>query len=92
MTPNEVLGVRPGATAGEVRRAYHCYVLRHHPDRGGSRERFELGSAAYRSLLADSVQPSPSKPNVVFHRRAQGWQAVMNGLVRQWKRVRKERT
>jgi hypothetical protein len=90
MTPNEVLGVRPGATAREVRRAYRSYALRHHPDRGGRRDRFELGSAAYQSLLADSVRHSPSNTNVVFHRQARGWHAVMNTLVRQWRRVRKE--
>ncbi len=49
-----VLGVRPEASAEEIRRAYHRLALRYHPDKnpGDSRaeERFKEVAAAYETL------------------------------------------
>lgn len=53
--PYEVLGVRPDATAGQVRAAHRRLVMRHHPDRDrspGAAERFQRVQAAY-DLLGD---------------------------------------
>ena len=79
MNPHELLGVPRGASRAEVRRAFRQYALEHHPDRGGRRDRFEAGQAAYRSLLAGA--PAGRRPtNVVFHHRARGWRAAAEGL------------
>ncbi len=59
-THYEVLGIGPGASADEVRRAFHRFAARYHPDRypdlsAEERERLEAwyrrGTEAYRVLL-----------------------------------------
>ncbi len=59
-THYEVLGVAPNASADEVRRAFHRFAARYHPDRHpglspSERERLEAwyrrGTEAYRVLL-----------------------------------------
>jgi curved DNA-binding protein CbpA len=45
------LGLRPGSTADEVRRAFRRLAFERHPDRGGSHEAFlELQDAYYHAL------------------------------------------
>lgn len=48
--PYAVLGVRPGATAAEIKAAYRALVKRHHPDAGGDDERILALNAAWEVL------------------------------------------
>jgi len=53
--PHETLGVSPGATPAELKRAYRRLAMRWHPDRSDhpqATERFKEISAAYEQLLA----------------------------------------
>lgn len=45
-----ILGVRPSATAGEIKSAYRQKALQHHPDRDGNQERFAEITQAYKTL------------------------------------------
>ncbi len=65
----KVLGVGPGASAGEVRAAWKARVKRDHPDRaGGSAARLMRANLAYEVLMAGSGEAreaevaKPSKP------------------------------
>lgn len=51
-THYQTLGVEPGATAEEIRRAYRALAKRHHPDTGpsGSSAAFAAVAAAYEVL------------------------------------------
>lgn len=51
--PHEVLGVARDADERTVRSAYHSLIKEHHPDQGGSRERFLTVKRAYERLLED---------------------------------------
>jgi len=60
--PHELLGVAPGASPDEVRRAYRRAARQLHPDAagGGNAALFRLVTAAYEQLLAgDSAPPAP---------------------------------
>lgn len=48
----DALGVAPGATADEIRKAYRRAALQNHPDKGGDPERFKEIGAAY-AVLSD---------------------------------------
>ncbi|MEI9936014.1 MAG: J domain-containing protein [Pseudomonadota bacterium] len=45
------LGLEPGATVVEIKRAYRARALQTHPDRGGSAEEFRAVQSAYESAL-----------------------------------------
>jgi len=68
-TPTDILGVQPGASRAEVRRAFQRYALRHHPDHGGDTERFVEGTRAYEMLMARAAKRSRAPSNVAFVRR-----------------------
>jgi hypothetical protein len=65
-SPYARLGLRPGASVVDVKRAYRTLVMRFHPDRAGetSMVDFLAIQAAYESLerLAPVAPPSPSSP------------------------------
>lgn len=46
----EILGVPQGATQADIKKAYRNLVKQHHPDTGGSEERFKEISTAYETL------------------------------------------
>jgi len=46
----EVLGVDENASFGDIKRAYRKLSIKHHPDKGGSVEKFKELSAAYQIL------------------------------------------
>ncbi len=49
----EVLGLKKGATADEIKKAYRKLAKEHHPDKGGSEDKFKEISEAY-DTLSDS--------------------------------------
>lgn len=60
MTPRQVLGISPNASIDEVKKAYKKLALRHHPDKGGSSEKFKQISEAYMSIVnEDSIFNNP---------------------------------
>ena len=58
--PHALLGVAPGASADEVQRAYKELAMQHHPDRGGSEERFKALAKAYARV--SGADPSGGAP------------------------------
>lgn len=57
LDPYEVLGLPRGATAEQVRDAYHRKSKRHHPDLGGEDWAFRVVSWAYQQLGAGASPP-----------------------------------
>lgn len=49
-----ILGVQKGASAEEIKKAYRKEALTHHPDRGGSKEKFQALGEAYDVLSDDN--------------------------------------
>lgn len=54
MTDHDLLGVSPNADLAELRRAWHKFAARHHPDSHDvpDRELFQRGEQAFRRLAA----------------------------------------
>lgn len=52
-SPEEVLGLQPGATADEVKAAYRRKVKANHPDKGGDSQGFVRVRTAYLALSSD---------------------------------------
>jgi curved DNA-binding protein len=48
--PYQILGVNKDATAEEIKKAYRKLASQHHPDKGGSKERFQEIQSAYDTL------------------------------------------
>jgi DnaJ-class molecular chaperone len=48
--PYQTLGVSPGATADEIKRAYRRLASQHHPDKGGDKARFQEIQGAYDAI------------------------------------------
>lgn len=56
----EALGLRPGADAGQVQRAYRALAMATHPDRGGDAERMkELNEA--RDVALEHAPPAKQR-------------------------------
>lgn len=70
MNPYEVLGVDPGATPDEVRRAYLALARRHHPDAGGDAAAMRQVNEAWRSLSSRAPSSPPREPGGDGHRVA----------------------
>jgi hypothetical protein len=62
--PYSRLGLRPGASATDIKRAYRVLVMRFHPDRVGetSLADFLAIQAAYEAVHADPPHASPGVP------------------------------
>jgi hypothetical protein len=59
MSPHQVMGVRPDATADEIRRRYRQLARTCHPDRGGDPREFVRLQQAYEAMLAALDNPRP---------------------------------
>jgi len=55
----EVLGISLGASKKQIRSAYLKLSLKHHPDKGGSKEKFHEIQEAYENLVSkETFSPS----------------------------------
>lgn len=52
MDPYAILGLRPGASEEEVKKAFRRLAHQHHPDKGGDPKRFKEIKEAYEKLMA----------------------------------------
>lgn len=52
MTPYQILGISPGASVDEVKKAYKKLAILHHPDKGGCPEKFKQISQAYSTIMS----------------------------------------
>ena len=57
--PYQTLGVTPGATADEIKRAYRKLASQHHPDKGGDKTKFQEIQGAYDAI----TNPNPATHN-----------------------------
>lgn len=64
LDPHTVLGVARGASAEEVRDAYHRKSKRYHPDVGGDEWAFRIVVRAYEILSEPAAEPVPPAPRV----------------------------
>lgn len=78
MNPHAVLGVRPDASAGEIRAAWRRAARSTHPDRGGDAAEFAIVASAY-ARVGQTVPPP--RVVVVSH-------LGVGRLVRRWLRRR----
>ncbi len=62
MKHHETLGVSPGATEDEIKKAYRKLAMKHHPDRGGDAEKFKEIQHAYEQLTNPEVQEDHQFP------------------------------
>lgn len=46
----QILGLKPDATADQIKKAYRSLAMKHHPDRGGDQAKFKDISVAYETL------------------------------------------
>jgi curved DNA-binding protein len=50
MNPYQILGLKPGASEEEIKKAYRKLAMKHHPDRGGDEAEFKKIKEAYETL------------------------------------------
>ena len=51
--PYQILGCNPNCNIEEIKKSYRNLALKHHPDRGGNAENFQLITKAYLSLIEE---------------------------------------
>jgi curved DNA-binding protein CbpA len=56
-----VLGLSPGASLAEVKRAFQSRALETHPDQGGEAEQFRQVQRAYEKLV-ERLQQTAARP------------------------------
>lgn len=59
MSPLEILGLAPGASADDIEQAWRQLRSQHHPDRGGDAATFNSVKRAYEQALAEAREPKP---------------------------------
>jgi curved DNA-binding protein len=57
----QTLGLSPGATPEEIKKAYRKLASKHHPDKGGDTAKFQEIQQAYDGLLKGETEP-PAEP------------------------------
>jgi DnaJ-class molecular chaperone len=62
MDPYEVLGIQPGASEDEIKKAYRKKAMKHHPDKGGNPEEFKKIQGAYDKLTKPENEPQQGFP------------------------------
>lgn len=62
MDPYKVLGLQPGASKEEAKKAYRKLAMKHHPDRGGDESKFKEVTEAYERIESGNVY-GPRKHN-----------------------------
>jgi len=55
----DILGIKPGATEEEVKKAYRKKAIETHPDKGGNEEDFKKITEAYEILTGKKQEPRP---------------------------------
>lgn len=80
--PYKILGVEPGASKQDIKRAYHRLALRFHPDGGpeGNAERFNAVHEAYEALKDGKWKPTAEQQQSTM-RDGQGWDPKMRMYV-----------
>jgi len=63
----KILGLEPGASDDEIRRAYKRLAMQHHPDRGGDQTQFQEVQEAH-SVLTDSQRRAQWEQQQAFAR------------------------
>lgn len=66
------LGIERSATAHDIKKAWRSGVRKHHPDKGGSRERFDEIQLAYEVLSDESERAEYDRTGKVGERRPEG--------------------
>lgn len=61
------LGLQRGATPEEIKKAYRKMASAHHPDKGGSKEKFQEIQQAYEILSDDTKRHQYDNPNQFNH-------------------------
>lgn len=59
MSYYDVLGIKPGASPDEIKKAYRKLASKHHPDKGGDTAKFQEIQQAYEGLLKGETEPQP---------------------------------
>jgi curved DNA-binding protein len=62
----QTLGVGKNATADEIKRAYRKLASKHHPDKGGDKEKFQLIQTAYATLSDPNRRAAYDNPRPDF--------------------------
>lgn len=57
MNHYQILGLEPGASDDDVKKAYRRLAMKHHPDRGGDEAEFKRIKDAYEAITNKTVEP-----------------------------------
>ena len=88
MSHYEVLGVKPGTSPEDLKKAYRKLALQHHPDKGGDEEEFKKITESYEVLTGKRQDTSPP-PNTDPWQHIQNMMDKMNQQTAgRWKRHR----
>ena len=79
---HDVLGVKPGSSAQDIKSAYRKLAMKHHPDKGGDESKFKDINQAHDILVNNKGQSSPIPHN---HQQADGRQVHVSAAKRKSK-------
>ena len=60
---HDILGLKPGASEEEIKKAYRKKAVETHPDKGGSEEEFKKITEAYEILIGKREEPREQQKN-----------------------------